>query len=517
MRPTRKPTAQKSKEIFPAYPRNKNEYGDFRKYALLGNIVAKVFEKVTQIPNVLKHRLEEDRQLIIRKMDQRNPVQIQGYVQSHHKRMELSPAGESIKMELIYPNGKRKATTLQAGTTMTIQITPRIPLPQIAMKAISSEANWLMIELVEREQTLGSELFCTFHEPLGVVNEELSNPEKCCSFLRKSMTSVEIKDKTVFLHVHFAKPQYGRRKLPLAIQLLDYNGKELIDIYVTPRMRVARYWTEQHGVSEEHVINQMDEAEARNLLYQAIQGMIVVGHRVLETLKQCSIRPHKVCGIRDVANTITLDRYIKRKHQKPLTLPEIHRIVTERNPTKRSLYVDMPSLQAKLIKDIYDIMRPHWKDHQTSQPEEPNQLYPSFRKIHKEEEKEESIDLQLQEEDEFLNEANQVSQSHFFPRIPQKLTIDERIQQMLLEGGNTNPLRTTTISLRPSRVSLPITQFEPLTHFEEIPKEIRTLSTPSGERYRIKSLNYQNEQTGSPLTIIVDNSQCRKPYHGENQ
>lgn len=327
------------------------------------------------------------------------------------------------------------------------------------------------------------------------------------------MSQEELHSRMVFLYVYFAKPQYGERKLPLAIQLLNYEGKEILDLTVTPRMKVSNYRTQDHGLEEKHVIDQIDEADARKQLLKAIKGTVVVGHRVLETLKQCTLRPNKLVGIRDLAGARSLSEYRGDKDQKPLGLPEIHQIVTANRPRRKSEYWDMPSFRAHMIRDLYLLMERHWKDHKIADGVKFNQPKGS----HPDKDEDETMDLKLHGEDEFLKEMNRNTRINNFQAPKRKLTLDERIQQILLEDENRfEPPKPDQEMKPPVSTVVPkkrVTKFEPLTRFEELPEDIRTLTAPNQETYQLGKLTYYNEKTGSPLLITVESKPRKKPIN----
>ena len=51
-----------------------------------------------------------------------------------------------------------------------------------------------------------------------------------------------------------------------------------------PRGKVQNYRTPEHGITEEHVIDQMDEYDNRRIVNDILAGAVVVGHNLREQL-----------------------------------------------------------------------------------------------------------------------------------------------------------------------------------------------------------------------------------------
>lgn len=505
---------QEQKDVLPSYQKDLRELQDARKYIEKQKINSQYYDQVTKIPNALKGKLEEDRQLTIVKVSGNTTINVDTCIKTRHQRAEITPIKNKAKLLMKYPNGKRIMTWLKYPLTTIINIRTMPVIPQLSIKAAENEDNWIIIETIEEDQPLNQELPHPGGETLKPVDKQFINPDRCNSFLRQQLSPEEIKTKIVFLNVDFGKPRFKERKAPLAIQITNYEGRSLFETKITPRKRIEDYLSGDHYLTEKQVINQMDEQEARQRLFEHINGKIIVGHRVIFTLQQCLVRPYKVAGIRDLAQAPALEKYHAKLSGKPIPIKEIHRFITAKKSTHG--FLNIPRDRIQLIRNIYKNLEPDWKDHDEihhsnsrkrtisndnkgAPPKAMNWQDVSL------EENSESIILTLQEPDKFLAEST----GHTFTK---QLSIDERIKAMGLEQKLQSPMKIVSPSASPERKRRGLVTLKPTIQFDQIPERIQTATTADNRRFILGKMVYYDERSGSPMTIHVEQPNRKQPY-----
>jgi len=121
------------------------------------------------------------------------------------------------------------------------------------------------------------------------------------SFIRNPLTKEEIRKLIRFIDCECTQSTRKERKTPLSVAILNYKGKEILNVFITPRNHIEDFGTKYHGITEKKSRNQEDEYEVIKIVQKMMEGKIIVGHDLALELSSLLIPKYKLMGMRDLA------------------------------------------------------------------------------------------------------------------------------------------------------------------------------------------------------------------------
>ena len=159
-------------------------------------------------------------------------------------------------------------------------------------------------------------------EPVAEINKTNLIPilkewlKQMYSFLRKNMNQNQIQKKILFLDAEFTCKNQDGEKSPVAVTILDYTGRIVLDEKVCPRQQVLQVGTRFHGIREKDLRCKEDEYKILKKIQQIVRGKILIGHDLAQDLKYLKIKPDNIFGIRDMSTSLALEKIgLTRKGQ----------------------------------------------------------------------------------------------------------------------------------------------------------------------------------------------------------
>ena len=233
------------------------------------------FKEPKQIPNLLKGKAVENRQLVVIAKRIRESLGLHNYVRDQEF-VEINTTEEVIEV-LITPDKNDKNTwwdiVLEPYTCTRWRIGKGCA-QNMEIKLLGKGLTIISVEIFENIDINWSRLPVTNKENLTKVPKALFDDNK--SFLRKWMTSKEIKERASFLSVKVGLSMYSHKPLPLAVTITNIHGEDIYSALVTPRGKVKDCRKCMHGVDENLIIDQMDEYENRLKVYKLLEGKIII-------------------------------------------------------------------------------------------------------------------------------------------------------------------------------------------------------------------------------------------------
>ena len=182
------------------------------------------------------------------------------------------------------------------------------------------------------------------------------------SFLRKTVCQDEIKEKIVFLDAEFTCKNIDGEKSPVAVTILDYHGKIILDEKVCPRKQVMNVGTRFHGIVERDMRCKEDEYEILEKIQQMVKGKILIGHDLAQDIKYLHIDPDTLLGIRDLSTAIAFENL---KLTKKGQFYKLSSIANELLNIEIQEKVHSSREDAETVMALYRFVEDIWKDHIT--------------------------------------------------------------------------------------------------------------------------------------------------------
>ena len=128
------------------------------------------------------------------------------------------------------------------------------------------------------------------------------------SFLRKPMTTEEMREHLLFIDAEFTGPQIDKGRGLVSITILNQAGEIVLNEFTTPRQCMKNTGESFHGITERMMRGKKDEYTIIEMIQKLCYGKILVGHDLQAELSILNINKKALLGIRDLAATKTFEK-----------------------------------------------------------------------------------------------------------------------------------------------------------------------------------------------------------------
>ena len=342
--------------------KEKEEYVILEQFAIGENCQMKWFREPKDIPNILKGKGVENRQLVVFNKTIYGSLGLHTIVTNNQELVEINTTTEPLEIIINLERDDKRIVIpifLEPYHTTRWKI-PNNRINKVVLRSISKRQSVFSIEIFENEDVCWSKIPRKFKEDLLSIPKEIFENNK--SFLRKSMSIHEINKRICFLSVTTGLPMFSNRPMPLSVIITNYQGIILYETIITPRGKVRDYRSNVHGMTEKQIISQTDEAMNRVNVNEILEGTIVVGWKVRDQLQSLRVTLRGLHGIRDLSNGLIFYRGAVKRTEGRFTLANLslHYLDTQiaLNDGKFSMRGDVIA-----IRQVYIEKESSWVDH----------------------------------------------------------------------------------------------------------------------------------------------------------